>query len=263
MGTLRPPAVAGLFYPKDPGELSATVRGFLAEAVASSEADRPKALIAPHAGYVYSGPIAASAYALLAGARGEVSRVVLMGPAHRVWVRGLAAPSVDAFETPLGPVRIDRSALERVAGLAQVEFRDDAHAPEHSLEVHLPFLQETLGEFALAPFVVGDATPEEVAEVLEMLWGGPETLVVVSSDLSHHESYATARQMDEAATCAIEALRPGEIGVEQACGRIPVQGLLLCARQRGLRARTLDLRSSGDTAGSRDAVVGYGSYAFG
>ena len=266
MSTVRPPAVAGLFYPDDPGELSDAVRGFL-DAVPTPRADaaapHPKALIAPHAGYVYSGPIAASAYGLLAGARDRIRRVVLLGPAHRVQVAGLAAPSVDAFETPLGAVPISREAIERVAALPQVEIRDDAHAQEHSLEVHLPFLQEILREFDLAPFVVGGATPAEVAQVLDALWGGSETLVVVSSDLSHYESYETARRMDEATTRAIEALRPDDIDFEQACGRIPVQGLLLCARSRQLRARTLDLRSSGDTAGSRDAVVGYGSYAVG
>jgi AmmeMemoRadiSam system protein B len=237
------------------------VQGYLRDAQARAGA-APKALVAPHAGYVYSGPIAGSAYAALAAARGEIRTVVLLGPAHRVALRGLGAPSAHAFETPLGSVAVDREALARVAGLPQVVTSDAAHALEHSLEVQLPFLQELLGDFSLVPLVVGDATPQEVAEVLELLWGGPETLVVVSSDLSHYHDFETARRMDAAASRAIEALDPDSLGPEQACGRIPVQGLLLVARRRGLRARALDVRNSGDTAGPRDAVVGYGAYAF-
>jgi hypothetical protein len=241
--------------------LRASVRGYLREAKHDPAAS-PKALIAPHAGYVYSGPIAASAYALLAPVRERIERVVLLGPAHRVFVRGLAAPDATAFATPLGDVPIDRAALERLAGLPQVSLRPDAHAPEHSLEVHLPFLQVVLDEFSLVPLVVGDASGEEVAEVLEALWGGPETLIVVSSDLSHYESYATARRMDAATTRAIEALRPEDLQRDDACGRVPIQGLLRAARSHGLNPRTLDVRNSGDTAGPRDAVVGYGAWAF-
>ncbi|MDJ0849788.1 MAG: AmmeMemoRadiSam system protein B [Myxococcota bacterium] len=220
----------------------------------------PKALIAPHAGYVYSGPVAGSAYALLAGQRDVVTRVVLLGPAHRVYVRGLAAPDADAFATPLGDVPVDAAALARVLALPQVETLDAAHAEEHSLEVHLPFLQELLGDFTLVPLVVGDASPMQVEEVLELLWGGPETLLVVSSDLSHYHDYATARRLDADTSRAIESLAPEAIGGEQACGRIPVQGLLLAAQRRGLEAVAVDVRSSGDTAGPRDSVVGYGAY---
>lgn len=261
LAKVRSPAVAGIFYPGTRQELEGAVRGYLGQA-RPDEADVPKALIAPHAGYVYSGPIAASAYALLAPARDRIERVVLLGPAHRVFVRGLAAPDAAAFATPLGDVPIDRAALESLAGLPQVSLRPDAHAPEHSLEVHLPFLQVVLDEFSLVPLVVGDASGEEVAEVLEALWGGPETLIVVSSDLSHYESYATARRMDAATTRAIEALRPEELQRDDACGRVPIQGLLRAARSHGLNPRTLDVRNSGDTAGPRDAVVGYGAWAF-
>ena len=263
MHEVRPPAVAGTFYPGTRGELDAAVRGYLADASPSSEgAEVPKALIAPHAGYVYSGAVAASAYARITPACGVIERVVLLGPAHRVRVPGLAAPQADAFATPLGDVRLDRAALDGILDLPQVNVFDAAHAPEHSLEVHLPFLQIALGDFALVPLVVGDARPEEVAEVLERLWGGEETLVVISSDLSHFHGYTTAQRMDEETSRAIEALEPECIGTEQACGRIPVQGLLVAARRRGLRARAIDVRNSGDTASPRDSVVGYGSYVF-
>jgi len=261
MGQIRRPAVAGTFYPGSSDELEETVAACLAAAGASAEPP-PKALIAPHAGYVYSGPVAGSAYARLSPLRGRVQRVVLLGPAHRVACRALAVPSCDAFATPLGAVALDREALELALTLPQVETFDAPHAEEHSLEVHLPFLQTMLGEFRLAPFVVGDAAPQEVDEVLELLWGGPETLVVVSSDLSHYHDYATAQRMDAETTRAIEALDAEAIGTEQACGRIPVQGLLLAARRHGLGAHAVDVRSSGDTAGPRDRVVGYGSYVF-
>jgi len=256
----RRPAVAGSFYPGDPRELKRMVDGYLAEV--SAEDSPPKALIAPHAGYVYSGPIAASAYATLAPSHATISRVVLLGPAHRVPLRGLAASSAERFDTPLGSVALDRAAIDLALTLPQVKLMDEAHLLEHSLEVQLPFLQEVLDRFQLAPFVVGDASPAEVAEVLELLWGGPETLIVISSDLSHYYDYRTAKRLDATTSAAIEALRPEDIGYEQACGRNPVNGLLELAKRRGLRARTLDLRNSGDTAGPRDQVVGYGAYAF-
>lgn len=217
--------------------------------------------MAPHAGYIYSGPIAGTAYARLAPDRDVISRIVLLGPAHRVPFHGLAASSAEAFETPLGLVPVDRDALARVARLPQVVTFDRAHDFEHSLEVHLPFLQEVLDEFSIVPFAVGDADAGEVAEVLDALWDGPETRIVVSSDLSHYEEYETARALDEATSRAIEALAPERIGFEAACGRVPLGGLLTVARARHMHARTLDLRSSGDTAGPRDQVVGYGAYA--
>jgi len=254
--------VAGAFYPAAAGELEATVRGYLRDAQPASSERPPKAVIAPHAGYVYSGAVAASAYARLAACRDQIERVVLLGPAHRVALRGLAAPESDAFATPLGRVRLDLEAIERSLRLPQVVPFDAAHAPEHSLEVHLPFLQALLGDFALVPLVVGEATPLEVAEVLELLWGGPETLIVVSTDLSHYCDYETARRLDAATTRAIEALEPEAIGHEQACGRIPIQGLLLAAQRHGLHADAVDVRNSGDTAGPRDRVVGYGAYVF-
>jgi AmmeMemoRadiSam system protein B len=187
---------------------------------------------------------------------------VLLGPAHRVAIKGLAVSSADAFMTPLGSVPLDRAAIDRILTLPQVRSADTAHTEEHSLEVHLPFLQEVLEDFQLVPLVVGDATAAEVGEVIDTLWGGPETLIVISSDLSHYHDYDTARRLDRATSKAIEALRPQDIGFDQACGRIPVNGLLEVAKRRGLRVTTLDLCNSGDTAGSRDRVVGYGAWVF-
>ena len=258
--SIRKAAVAGTFYPDDPAELREMIAGFLKHTKPSG--DVPKAIIAPHAGYIYSGPIAATAYAQVKPARGKIKRVVLLGPSHRVPFRGLAASGADAFATPLGNTPIDKKAIEMIRDMPQVEILDAAHVMEHSLEVQLPFLQEVLGEFSLVPLAVGDASGEEVAEVLHKLWGGPETLIVISSDLCHYHDYRTAGRMDRSTSDAIESLRPEDIDYEQACGRIPISGLLLAAKKHGLRAQTIDLRNSGDTAGSKDEVVGYGAYMF-
>ncbi|MAE95210.1 MAG: AmmeMemoRadiSam system protein B [Deltaproteobacteria bacterium] len=262
MSELRPPAVAGQFYPAGRAELGAEIDRHLQNAWRPC-APLPslKALIVPHAGYVYSGPVAAAAYAQLQGRRSSVERVVLMGPSHRVWCDGLAVSSADLFATPLGRIPVDREALERALELPQVALLDEAHDREHSLEVQLPFLQQVLGSFRLAPFSVGQASAEEVAEVLECLWDGPETVIVISTDLSHYLDYESARRIDAATAQSIEALRPEQLGSDQACGFVPLSGLLLVARRRGLHIPALDLRSSGDTAGPRDQVVGYGAWA--
>ncbi|TQV65064.1 MAG: AmmeMemoRadiSam system protein B [Halothiobacillaceae bacterium] len=259
MPHVRPAAVAGRFYPAQPSALLHQLDDFIAPARETSS--WPKVLIAPHAGYIYSGPIAGQAYALLRAARGQISRVVLLGPAHFVRLRGLALPEAEAFATPLGTVPVDMDAVRAIADLPQVIRADAPHAPEHSLEVHLPFLQHMLDGFSVVPLVVGDATYEAVAEVIERLWGGPETLIVISTDLSHVLDYATARALDAQTAEAIEALQPEAIRYEQACGRTPLGGLLQLARQRGMRIERLDLRNSGDTAGPRDQVVGYGAWA--
>jgi MEMO1 family protein len=258
---IRLPAVAGMFYPGSAEELGAEIDRMLSEAGAAGRAPAPKAIIVPHAGYVYSGPIAASAYARLQPARGRIQRVVLLGPAHRLPFRGAALPSVKAFRTPLGDIAIDRPAVDRLRGLPQVEILDDAHAGEHSLEVHLPFLQRSLGSFALLPIVVGMAGGEDVAKLLDAVWGGPETLIVISSDLSHYYSYAKAQVLDARTATAIERLDGAALDEESACGRVPIRGLLQVAKRRGLACRRLDLRNSGDTAGPRDQVVGYGAWA--
>ena len=259
MQTVRTPAVAGLFYPADTAELHAQVQQFLKQ-VEPPAGPPPKAIIAPHAGYVYSGPIAASAYARLKAVRDTITRVVLLGPSHRVGFRGIATSGMVAFDTPLGRVPVDREAVERVRQLPDVGSLEQAHTQEHSLEVHLPFLQEVLGEFELVPLVGGETRPPQVGLVLETLWGGPETLIVISSDLSHYQDYQTAQRMDRETSRAIEALRFEDIGYEQACGRNPVNGLLWVARRKNLQVETIDLRNSGDTAEPRDQVVGYGAY---
>jgi len=260
---IRPAAVAGMFYPEVPSTLAAEVRAHLAAGEARREpgANVPKAIIVPHAGYVYSGPIAASAYARLASARDTIRRVVLLGPTHRVLVRGLALPSVEAFATPLGSVAVDRAAVDLALTLRQVVTNDAAHALEHSLEVQLPFLQAALGTFSIVPFAVGDATGIEVGEVLDLLWGGKETLIVVSSDLSHYHRYADARKVDRETGEAILALS-ATLDHEQACGATPINGLLRAAQRRRLRPQLLDLRNSGDTAGDKSRVVGYASFSF-
>jgi AmmeMemoRadiSam system protein B len=247
-------------YPAEPTLLRSEVRRYLEAVPPPLPSAPPKAIIAPHAGYIYSGPVAASVYARLRPLRGKVKRVVLLGPSHRVGFAGIATSSADRFRTPLGEIPVDLAAVSAVSELPQISQRDQAHVLEHSLEVHLPFLQEVLGEFSLVPLVVGEADAAQVAEVLEYLWGGPETLVVISSDLSHYHDYLTARRLDEATTKAIEALRPDEIGREDACGRNPIVGLLEVARRHGYVIEAVDLRNSGDTAGPRERVVGYGAY---
>ncbi len=260
MSTIREPAVAGHFYPGVAEELAAGVRQYLAQAQ-TVEGPVPKALIAPHAGHIYSGPIAASAYARLRPGRNSIHRVVLAGPSHRVPLSGMAFSSADAFRTPLGDVPIERTSPEILA-MPGVSVVERAHAQEHSLEVHLPFLQQALDSFALIPIVVGDAEAQEIADVLEALWGGSETLIVISSDLSHYLDYPSARAADEQTCRAIENLEFDGITELGACGHAPINGLLFQASRRGLRVETLDLRNSGDTAGPRDRVVGYGSWAF-
>ncbi|MDJ0749009.1 MAG: AmmeMemoRadiSam system protein B [Woeseiaceae bacterium] len=254
----RPAAVAGMFYPAEPAALERAVAELLANAPAAH--DGAKAIIAPHAGYVYSGPTAACAYRLVESRRGRIRRVVLIGPAHRVYLQGVALPSVDAFATPLGDVAIDTNAVQQALALPGVQILDEAHAAEHSLEVHLPFLQTVLDDFRLVPIVVGTCPADEVQAVLELLWGGDETLIVASSDLSHFHSYDEARQIDAHTTTRIEA-RETTLRGEEACGAYVLNGLMQAASTRGLKVRTLDVRNSGDTAGDRLRVVGYGAYA--
>jgi AmmeMemoRadiSam system protein B/AmmeMemoRadiSam system protein A len=260
----RPPAVAGMFYPGDPGELRNELATCLA--VPSAPTIRPattgmlKAIIVPHAGYIYSGGTAGHAYARLAPLAGRIRRVILLGPCHRVSVRGLAAPTVQTFATPLGSIPLDRAALDALAALPQIVVSDAAHAQEHSLEVQLPFLQTVLDRFELVPLAVGDASAADVAEVLERLWGGPETLIVISSDLSHFHAYREAQSIDQATAEHILALDQ-LTSFDQACGALPINGLLAVARRRGLRIECLAQCNSGDTAGDKSRVVGYASFA--
>lgn len=262
MTTIRPSAVAGMFYPEDAAQVMRQLETCWADAKPHPGLGVPKAVIVPHAGWIYSGAVAASAYGLLKPARGSITRVVLLGPSHRVAFRGMAVSEADQWASPLGAVKLDRDAIARVVGhVPMVGTLEQAHAQEHSLEVHLPFLQKVLGDFSLIPVVVGDATPEQVAALLDALWGGPETLIVVSTDLSHYLDYASCRDLDSRTRDAIENLDPTALSREQACGRMPMSGLLLAARRRDMTVATLDLRNSGDTAGPKDKVVGYGSWA--
>lgn len=257
--TVRPAGVAGLFYPQDPDELSAAVEALLGRLRSASR--MPKVLIVPHAGYIYSGPVAAQAYASLGSGAGSLRRVVLLGPSHHEWFRGLALPTVEAFETPLGVVPIEEALVSKLSGLPEVLVSDAPHALEHSLEVQLPFIQHLAPAAEIVPMVAGVASPAEVDAVIDAVWGGAETLIVVSSDLSHYNAYATARACDAATAQAILDGRE-DIASHQACGWVVVNGLARATRKRGLHAELLDLRNSGDTAGDKRRVVGYGAFGF-
>jgi AmmeMemoRadiSam system protein B len=266
MGTarIRSPAGAGLFYPRSPQKLRADVERLLADAPAPAggEVNAIKAVIAPHAGYVYSGAIAAVAFASLGKRARHIERVVVIGPAHYVALRGIAIPDCELFETPLGEVSVDRDALSAIADLPWVVTHNAAHAPEHALEVELPFLQNAIGQFQFVPLLVGNADAEQVGQTLGCLWGGDETLIVISSDLSHYHEYDAAKRLDAATAGLIERGEWGELRSANACGYLPIAGFLIEAAQRGLGPKRLAMCNSGDTAGDRHSVVGYGAWAF-
>lgn len=262
MTTIRPAAVAGTFYPAAPTLLRQMVTEFLDEAETPIFDTPPKAIIAPHAGYIYSGPIAGSAFKAWQDQINDVQRIVIIGPNHTMAVTGLATVSAAAFQTPLGQVPVDQEAIDQLRPLPQIKINDRAHAQEHGLEVMLPFLQTISQDLTIVPLVAGQTTGKEVAAVLDKLWGGPETLILISSDLSHYHDYYTAQKLDRATAVAVEKLQPDKLSRESACGRLPIQGLLLKAQAEGLQATTVDLRNSGDTAGSKDRVVGYGAFVF-
>jgi hypothetical protein len=254
----RLPAVAGTFYPANPQQLHQMLDQYLNDAETGGKV--PKAIIAPHAGYIYSGPVAASAYARLKKAHDRITRVVIIGPSHRVAFSGLAVSQAQSFITPLGFIPVDQEAVAAIARLPFVDYLEQAHTHEHSLEVQLPFLQEMLDDFKIVPIVAGDATPEQVSQVIEALWGGDETLIVISSDLSHYHDYESAKQLDKATSSAIEHLQYERLGPDSACGKVPVSGLLKLAREKSLTIKAIDLRNSGDTASDKSSVVGYGAY---
>lgn len=256
--TVRQPAVAGAFYPDDPEILQTVVHNMLQEA--DHRDLSPKALIVPHAGYIYSGPVAASAYQLLQPYRESVRRVVLLGPSHQIPFEGLATPEADYFSTPLGDIHIDQTAITALSRFSQIQPLSEAHASEHSLEVQLPFLQSCLDSFSLIPLVVGHASALAVAEVIDFLWGKEDTLIVISSDLSHYHTYEEAQRRDNLTVKAIEQLTTDLTG-GQACGCCPINGMLKVAQRRGMEVQTLDVRNSGDTAGDKKRVVGYGAFA--
>lgn len=257
---IRPAAVAGLFYPDDPSQLKSDILDYLGQANPHSSTT-PKAIIAPHAGYIYSGPVAASAYKLIEPAANKINQVILLGPSHRVALRGIATPAADYFATPLGNIKVNQSLCHELEQLDFVQPNPAAHQQEHSLEVHLPFLQLILDDFELVPLVVGDCDSASVSQLLEPLWDREDTLIIISSDLSHFHNYHTAVRLDKNTSDAIEHLQPEKIHYDDACGRNPLNGLLTLAKKKNLSIQTLDLRNSGDTAGSKDRVVGYGAYA--
>lgn len=260
--SVREPAVAGLFYPDDPNQLRGEVESLLHQADARRKSTSPAhALIAPHAGYIYSGGVAADAYALLTSRRGTIKRVVLVGPSHRVYLQGVAISPADVFETPLGDVPVDSSAREQLMSRGDVLCAEAPHALEHSLEVHLPFLQLALGEFSLVPLVVGVTQPQSLSKILEDTWDPESTVLVASSDLSHYLTYNEAQRVDEATNRQILARDP-TLGFDQACGALPINGLLTLARTLNLEVEEIARLNSGDTAGDRQRVVGYAAYAF-
>ena len=266
--SVRPPAVASLFYPGEAAELKQNLREMLDEA---SEAEDPnedlpagqhlRALIVPHAGYVYSGSTAALAYHLLRKNRDDFHRILLLGPAHRVWLEGITFPGTDAFETPLGRIPLAKQQIRELLRFPEVQLRDDAHQDEHCLEVQLPFLQEILNEFELIPAVVGEISPDSLSGLLENLLEDPQNLLLLSTDLSHFHSYSEAQAIDQKTAEAIESFEDEKILPEQACGAHPLRGLLRHARIQGWKIQRLGLCNSGDTAGSKDRVVGYGAWA--
>jgi hypothetical protein len=252
-----------MFYSDKPQELAAAVRSYIAVA-APPETPRPsKAVVAPHAGYIYSGPIAGTAYAALSARGKDIERVILIGPSHRVAFSGVATSGANVFETPLGPVTVDREAVALLVkeGLAR-EF-EPAHENEHSLEVQLPFLKQVCPDARVVPLLAGDDDWQASLKALALLWGGDETAIVVSSDLSHYHDYKTAQRLDAETAKTVERLGAGEVDFEQACGATGINALLALVAEKGLACTTLDLRNSGDTAGPRNRVVGYGAFAVG
>ena len=260
MTTIRNPAVAGMFYPDNQAELQSSIYEMLEQA--DFKDITPRAIIVPHAGYIYSGEIAASAYKQLEKVKDTINRVVLLGPSHRVAFSGCAVSNADFFRTPLGDIKLDKAVIQELIALPQIQVSEAAHAEEHSLEVQLPFLQTVLNEFTLVPIVIGDSNANSVMEVLDFFWPDSKTLFVISSDLSHYHSYQVAQQMDKKTSDAIVHLQPEDINYDDACGRMPVIGLIALAKKHGLKSVAIDIRNSGDTAGNKDQVVGYGAYGF-
>lgn len=264
MSLIKRPAVAGKFYPGD----AKALRQMLAELFAAA-AKRvapintcPKAIIAPHAGYIYSGATAAAGYQVLTAFADRIKHVTLLGPAHYIPVLGLACSSSDFFETPLGKLVVRPSLRSQILNLPQVKTNDSAFEKEHSLEVHLPFLQTVLNNFTILPLLVGRAEPAEIAEVIEACWGDEHSLIVISSDLSHYLSYEQAQMIDQQTSAAIVSLQVDNIDRHQACGRSPIKGLLTAAQHHNLYVKVIEQCNSGDTAGDKSRVVGYASYHF-
>ena len=261
MTKTREPAVAGIFYASELRQLDSEIEHYLSAEIRPGTA-RPEILIVPHAGYVYSAPVAAQAYLQLKNYAGKIKNVILVGPSHRVAFKGIAASSADEFKTPLGKVQVNRELTDRIVAANQaVHIQDKAHLQEHSLEVQLPFLQKVLGEFKIVPLVYGDVSAEDLTRALEPYITDKGTVIVVSADLSHYFDYDTARILDEKTAKLIEQNRP-DIEEHMSCGSIGINAALLLAAEKHLRPETLKLANSGDTAGDKDSVVGYGAWSF-
>ncbi len=264
MSRIRKAAVAGTFYPNDKKQLDQMVDVLLKNAISLDS--NPKAIIAPHAGYIYSGKVAASAYEPLRSLKNKIKKIVLLGPSHHVSFDGLAIPQSDFFETPIGKVTIDQEAIRLIQKLPQISVSDVAHVREHSLEVHLPFLQKIFGDkFLLTPIVVGHSNPDEVGQVIEKLWGNDDTLIVISTDLSHYHTYEEAYQMDRETCSQVESLDLEQLHSQKMCGSLPVSGLLNVARKKKLQVKMVDFCNSGDikvnnAKANKDRVVGYASF---
>lgn len=268
MTIIRPPAVAGTFYPADADLLRSEIDGLIDAAlhsgIAQQETATPKAIIVPHAGLMFSGSLAALGFATVRALKDTIKRIVIIGPAHRMAFQGIALARADQFATPLGNMRCDLPALQKALALPHVQMLDDAHTLEHGLEIELPFIQRLFGEqsdIGIVPLLVSRCSPRQVHEVIEKLWGGPETLIVISSDLSHFHDYDTAKKMDNRTRAMIENFDAENIDTNDACGALPVAGMLMAARNRGMKIKTLGMRNSGDVTGDKSRVVGYGAWA--
>jgi AmmeMemoRadiSam system protein B len=262
MNITRSAAVSGLFYPDEPQILRDTIDTLLSQSAIKEQSTQVKAIIAPHAGYQYSGLTAARVYKQLQTLRDRIQRVVLLGPSHRVAFEGMALTEADFFETPLGQIKVNKDDYPQLLAMENMFVFEQAHVAEHCIEVQLPFLQRILNNFTIIPIVVGIADPHSVSNIIESLWGGDETLFVISSDLSHYQSYESAQQTDNETSRAILDLDFNAIQPNNACGCMAVNGLLNFAHRHPLTVKLIDQCNSGDTAGDKDKVVGYGSYLF-
>ncbi len=261
MEFVRTTAVAGAFYPSEPEILSKDIQRYIEE-TPSVSLPVPKAIIVPHAGYEYSAGVAASAYKLLKSGRKSIKKVVILAPSHKIGFNGMALTKASAYETPLGNVEIDKEMNEQLLALPLVDYLEEAHKSEHSLEVQLPFLKEALDDFKLIPVITGNASPTDVETLLETVWGKKDTLIVISTDLSHYLPYNEACILDNKTKTAIENLDIDSIEQEQACGYVPLKGMLTIAKAKKMQVETLEVKNSGDTSGSKNRVVGYGAWAF-
>jgi len=262
--TSRQASVAGSFYPKNPAQLKKTLTNlFNANEDLNIDFQTPvKAIIAPHAGYIYSGPIAAKAYSLVSTCIKGKNKITIIGPSHFVPFNGIALSTAEFFETPLGKIKVDHHAYELINRIPEVIYLDEAHAREHSIEVHLPFIQYLKKDVRIIPLAVGQTSYQKVAKVLEKFCEEKDNLIIISSDLSHYHAYGYAQKYDLQTALKIENYKCSQLGPNEACGYLAIAGLLKMAKDRKYKIKRIDLCNSGDTSGSKDTVVGYGSWFF-